>query len=69
MTAELITLDKYEEDESIKVIYGGVTLGDIWKFAILDRQSKHMGRNITIQTIPSDTEEIFSILIGIMNSN
>ena len=66
LTAELIALDKYEENESITIIYGAVTLGDIWKFGILDRQAKHIGKNITSQTIPSDTEEIFSILMGIM---
>lgn len=66
LTAELIALDKYEEDESIEVLYGAVTLGDVWKFGILDRQDKHIAKNITSQTIPSNTEEIFAILMGIM---
>ncbi len=69
LAAELIALDKtYEESELNPIIYGAVTLGDIWKFAILERKKKHIVKNIASQTIPRDTEEIFSILMGIMNS-
>ena len=73
LAAELIALDKtYEENDKEKelnpIIYGAVTLGDIWKFAILERKKKHIVKNIASQTIPRDTEEIFSILMGIMNN-
>ncbi|WP_424096834.1 hypothetical protein [Moorena producens] len=67
LAAELIALDKYEESESIEIIYGAVTLGDIWKFGTLDRKRKHIAKTIQSQTIPRDTEEIFSILIGILS--
>ncbi|AOY80237.1 hypothetical protein BJP36_10205 [Moorena producens JHB] len=67
LAAELIALDKYEESESIEVLYGAVTLGDIWKFGTLERKRKHIAKTIQSQTIPRDTEEIFSILIGILS--
>ncbi|NET85717.1 MAG: hypothetical protein F6J94_28630 [Moorea sp. SIO1F2] len=67
LAAELIALDKYEDSESIEVLYGAVTLGDIWKFGTLDRKRKHIAKTIQSQTIPRDTEEIFSILIGILS--
>ncbi|NEO16102.1 MULTISPECIES: hypothetical protein [unclassified Moorena] len=67
LAAELIALDKYEESESIEILYGAVTLGDIWKFGTLDRKRKHIAKTIQSQTIPRDTEEIFSILIGILS--
>ncbi|EGJ34176.1 MULTISPECIES: hypothetical protein [Moorena] len=67
LAAELIALDKYEDSESIEIIYGAVTLGDIWKFGTLDRKRKHIAKTIQSQTIPRDTEEIFSILIGILS--
>ncbi|NEO82144.1 hypothetical protein [Moorena sp. SIO4G3] len=67
LAAELIALDKYEESESIEIIYGAVTLGDIWKFGTLDRKRKHIAKTIQSQTIPRDTEEIFSILIRILS--
>ncbi|MCK5524414.1 MAG: hypothetical protein KAI83_14885 [Thiomargarita sp.] len=66
LAAELIALDKYEENESMEILYGAVTLGDIWKFGTLDRKKKHIVKNIHSQTIPEETEAVFSILMGII---
>jgi len=67
LVAELIALDKLEDNENIEYIYGAVTLGDIWKFGILDRKNKHIIKNIHSHTIPEDTAEVFSILMGILH--
>lgn len=67
LVAELIALDKLEDNENIEYIYGAVTLGDIWKFGILDRKNKHIIKNIHSHTIPEDTGEVFSILMGILH--
>jgi len=66
LAVELIALDKYEENEEIEILYGAVTLGDLWKFGILDRKNKHIVKNIHSHTIPEDTGEVFSILMGIV---
>lgn len=68
LAAELIALDKSEDNENLEFIYGAVTLGDIWKFGILDRKNKHIVKNIHSHTIPEDTGEVFSILMGIVNN-
>jgi hypothetical protein len=68
LVAELIALDKSEDNDNIEFIYGAVTLGDIWKFGILDRKNKRIVKNIHSHTIPEDTEEVFSILMGIVNN-
>ena len=67
LAAELIALDHYETNEDIDIIYGAVTLGDIWKFGTLDRKKKHIIKNIHSHTIPEDTEQLFAILMGIIN--
>jgi hypothetical protein len=69
LVAELIALDKYEENEEIETLYGAVTLGDLWRFGILDRKNKHIVKNIHSHTIPEDTGEVFSILMGIVNKS
>lgn len=69
LAAELIALDKYEDNENIDILYGAITVGDIWKFGILDRKNKHIIKNIHSHTIPEDTEEVFSIIMGIINKN
>lgn len=66
LAAELIALDKYTEDET-ELLYGAVTLGDIWRFARLNRTEKHIAKNIQMHTIPDDTEDVFAILMGILN--
>lgn len=68
LAAELIALDKYEENDTAGLLYGAVTLGDIWKFGVLDRQRKRIVKNIPSHTLPHDTEEIFSILMGIIGA-
>lgn len=67
LAVELIALDKYEDNENIDILYGAITVGDIWKFGILDRKKKHITKNIHSHTIPEDTEEVFSTLMGIIN--
>lgn len=68
LAAELIALDAYEDNTEIETLYGAVTLGDIWKFATLNRQTKHLIKNIDTHVIPSHTDEVFAILMGIMRS-
>ncbi|MCV6639201.1 hypothetical protein [Candidatus Albibeggiatoa sp. nov. NOAA] len=66
LAAQLIALDKCEENDDIEFLYGAVTLGDIWKFGILDRKNKRIIKNIHSHTIPEDIEEVFAILMSII---
>ena len=66
LAAELIALDKYEDNDRLEILYGAVTLGDIWKFGTLDRNRQHIVKNIHSHTIPEQTEDVFSILMGII---
>ncbi len=67
LAAELIALDQYEETNTNPLIYGAVTLGDFWKFAVLDRHKKQIIKDIDSYAIPHNTDEVFSILLGILN--
>ncbi|MEM7539573.1 MAG: hypothetical protein AAF639_45875 [Chloroflexota bacterium] len=69
LAAELIALDKYEptiEENGIPMLYGVVTIGELWIFSQLDRRTKHISRDMHNYTIPKDVEEIFKILVGII---
>ena len=67
LAAELIAMDKYEEDSPAELLYGAVTIGEIWKFGILQRKQKHLTKDMHSFRIPEDTEKIFSVLMGIIN--
>lgn len=68
LAAELIALDFHDDNQEIEVIYGAVTLGDVWKFATLNRKTKHLTKDIDSYVIPSHTDEVFAVLMGIMRS-
>ncbi|RKZ79535.1 MAG: hypothetical protein DRR19_24840 [Candidatus Parabeggiatoa sp. nov. 1] len=64
LAAELIALDKYEEEGSL-MLYGAITIGEMWRFSTLDRKSKHLLKDIHSHRIPEDVEKLFRILMGI----
>ncbi|MGB5686843.1 MAG: hypothetical protein WBM35_13590 [Candidatus Electrothrix sp.] len=69
LAAELIALDQYEEEEGGSILYGVVTIGEMWVFCMLDRKNKKITRDMHNYTIPEDVEDIFRILVGIIESS
>lgn len=65
LAAELIALDQCE-DTSNRLLYGAVTIGDMWRFGTLDRQNKYLMKDIHSYRIPEDMEYIFRVLMGII---
>ena len=68
LAVEMIAVDKYYEDEKSQFVYGAVTVGDIWRFGALDRANKIIFRDIGAYTIPTNLEELFAILLGILQN-
>ena len=68
LSAELIALDKYEDENHATFFYGAVSIGDVWRFAILDRKLKALKKDIHSYRIPEDTEKVFMILLGIIKN-
>ncbi len=67
LIAELIAMDKYQRDnESLKFLYGAVSIGELWRFGILNRAKKNILRDLHTYRVPEDIEDIFSIIIGIL---
>ncbi|MDM8550497.1 hypothetical protein QUF72_10480 [Desulfobacterales bacterium HSG2] len=68
LAAEMIAVDKYEENEdSPHILHGAISIGEVWRFAILERESKHLVKDIHTFRFPEDLKDIFSILKGILN--
>lgn len=64
LAAELIALDKYE-DKNSDLVYGAITIGELWRFGILNRKTKCITKDIHSFTIPEDVETVFRVLVGI----
>jgi hypothetical protein len=63
LSAELIALAIAEEQD---IIYGAVTVGDTWRFGLLEKQPLHITQDITLYRVPDDLDVLMQILIGII---
>ncbi|MCI5223352.1 MAG: hypothetical protein D3924_11930 [Candidatus Electrothrix sp. AR4] len=67
LAAEMIALDLYEEEQANPAkVYGAITIGEVWRFAVLERKEKQLIKDIHTFRFPEDLTDIFSILIGIL---
>lgn len=65
LSVELIAVAQDINDNN-DVIYGAVTVGDLWKFGTLARKEKLISKDINSFRVPQDLEDLFSVLIGIL---
>lgn len=65
LAVELIALDQWTKSDT-PVLYGAVTTGEDWRFAIYKRQSKQIIEDIKLYRIPEEMIELINILIGIL---
>ena len=66
LVSELIALDKYTESKKPDLIYGAVSIGELWRFGFLERKTKKIYRDLHSYRIPEDIEHIFLIMLGIL---
>jgi len=63
LAVELIALAQAEEKE---VLYGAVTIGNVWSFGTLDVKELKIKQDITLYRVPDDLEQLTHILMGIV---
>ncbi|MEM6598005.1 MAG: hypothetical protein AAF810_08870 [Cyanobacteria bacterium P01_D01_bin.36] len=63
---ELIALSQREQDQ--KILYGAVTIGDVWLFVWLDVETQKIYRDTGKYELPNDVEPVMSILMGILTN-
>ena len=65
LAVELIALDQYVETATDH-LYGAVTVGDLWRFGVLRRQTRLIEKDIESFRVPADLDALFQVLIGIL---
>ncbi|MFM7408107.1 MAG: hypothetical protein ACKO3K_15990 [Cuspidothrix sp.] len=63
LAVELIAL---AEIETQNILYGAVTMGDIWRFGKLDKNQKQIVQDINLFKIPDDLLDLSQVLVGIL---
>ena len=66
LAVELIALSQIEEQS---VLYGAVTMGDVWRFGVLDIVQQQITEDITLYSLPDDLAELMTILVGIVEQD
>jgi hypothetical protein len=66
LSVQLIALSLVDEQP---LHYGAVTIGDVWKFGVLDVAAQRIIEDISIYSLPNDLEALMTILVGIVERN
>ncbi len=65
LAVELIAMDQRVEEKH-ELLYGAITVGDLWRFGALRRQQKMISKDIDSFRVPLDLEDLFKVLLGIL---
>jgi len=68
LAAEMIALDYYEDEGQPSHLYGAITIGEVWRFAVLDRKNKKIKKDINLFRFPQDAQDLFAVLLGILTA-
>ena len=70
LAVEMIAVEKLLEsrEQSQELIFGAVTVGDYWRFGILDRTRKIVFKDIESIALPTGLSDLFAVLLGILQS-
>jgi len=65
LSVELIALSKRESTQDL--LYGAVTIGNVWLFGWLDVPTQTVYRDISLYSVPNDLQDVMEILMGILS--
>lgn len=66
LMAEMVALDQHPETPASPLLYGAITVGDVWQFGRLHRPTKAIYQDLALYTIPAQVETLLRTLIGIL---
>lgn len=63
LAVELIALSQIEEQN---LLYGAVTIGNVWQFGQLDRLQKQIAQDLNLFKVPDDLDNLVRVIVGIL---
>jgi hypothetical protein len=63
LLAELVALEKWQENKKQKYLIGAITTGKVWEFARLSREKKQIEQGLESYRVPEDIEPLMRILV------
>ncbi|MDX1995375.1 MAG: hypothetical protein SF029_23530 [bacterium] len=65
LAAELVALDQLADD-STPLLFGAVSIGDIWQFGVLNREQRSFTQDLNLYRVPQDLEDLLRVLVAIL---
>ena len=65
LAVELIAVEE-AKFANYSMLYGAVSMGNIWQFALLDTQKKEILQDINLYRVPTDLLELLQVIVGIL---
>ncbi|TVQ59967.1 MAG: hypothetical protein EA366_04085 [Spirulina sp. DLM2.Bin59] len=65
LAIELIALDQWLDSEE-SILFGAISTGNIWQFGQFDRTARQITQDLNLYRVPTDLDELFPILIQIL---
>lgn len=74
LMAELVAVDQHQKQEKStevlpQILYGVVTVGDIWQFGQLNRSTMTITQDIDLYTVPAQIETLMATLVALLKGN
>ncbi len=65
LAVELVAFDQWLTQDT-PVLYGAVSVGNIWQFGILDRTAKQVTQDFNLFRVPADLDDLMPTLVAIL---
>lgn len=72
LSVELIALSQREStpsESAQSLLYGAVTIGNVWLFGWLDVSTQTVYRDTSLYSVPNDLQAVMEILMGILSAD
>lgn len=66
LAVELIALDRWLETDHNELLYGVVSIGNVWQFSMLQRTDKQLTQDLNLFRLPTDVESLLRVMIGLL---
>ena len=68
LAAELAALDLWTNSPTTH-LFGAVSVGDVWRFGILDRRAKTITQDVGLYTVPDNLENLLAVLVAVLRGD
>lgn len=66
LAVELVAFDQWLITQDTPLLYGVVSMGNIWQFGILDRAANRVTQDYNLFRVPADLSDLMPILVAIL---